>query len=550
MTEGIHWLTMGGSLLGGLALFLYGMDKMATGLQSVAGDGLRALLARMTTNRFTGALTGALVTTIIQSSSVTTVMVVGFVTAGLMTFSQSIGIIMGANIGTTITAQVIAFRVEDYALWMIAIGFALLFFARQERARHLGGMLMGLGMIFFGMALMSEAMKPLRELPHFVELMAELRSPLLGILIGALFTALVQSSSATTGIVIVLAAQGLVPIEAGIALIFGANIGTCITALLSAIGKPRPAVRAALAHVAFNVIGVVIWFAFIPHLAAWVVAISPENPARDLANAHTIFNVSNTLLLIGFTKPLARLIEWVIPERTGVEEIVLRPIYLDRSLLGSPSMALNSARLEIARLADTVRDQFSAVIPAIYTAPREHLLGIAGLEERIRTLHEAIVVYLGDISRQDLLAEQRAELMELVYGVQHLETISDLVSHNLVDMGLERAQHRWHVSATTLQHLNNLHQAVLSSLDLAITALAQRDAESAQLVTQRKTEINRIAEAIQQHELQRLIADEPDRASLFALEMRSIEHLKRIYYSTKRIARSVTSAHGEPEHSS
>lgn len=549
MTEGIHWLTMSGSLLGGLALFLYGMDKMATALQSVAGDGLRALLARMTTNRFTGALTGALVTTIIQSSSVTTVMVVGFVTAGLMTFSQSIGIIMGANIGTTITAQVIAFRVEDYALWMIAIGFALLFFARQERARYLGGMLMGLGMIFFGMALMSEAMKPLRELPHFVELMAELRSPMLAILIGAVFTALVQSSSATTGIVIVLAAQGLVPIEAGIALIFGANIGTCITALLSAIGKPRPAVRAALAHVAFNVIGVVIWFAFIPYLADWVIAISPENPARDLANAHTIFNVSNTLLLIGFTKPLARLIEWLIPERTGVEDIVLRPLYLDRSLLGTPSMALNNARLEIARLANTVRDQFSAAIPAIYTVPREQLLGIAGQEERIRTLHEAVVVYLGDISRQDLLAEQRAELMELIHGVQHLETISDLVSHNLVDMGLQRAQHRWHVSAATLQHLSNLHQAVLSSLDLAITALTQRDAESAQLVTQRKAEINRIAEEIQQHELQRLIADEPDRASLFALEMRSIEHLKRIYYNAKRIARAVTSAHGEPERS-
>lgn len=549
MTEGIHWLTMGGSLLGGLALFLYGMDKMATALQSVAGDGLRALLARMTTNRFTGALTGALVTTIIQSSSVTTVMVVGFVTAGLMTFSQSIGIIMGANIGTTITAQVIAFRVEDYALWMIAIGFALLFFARQERARHLGGMLMGLGMIFFGMALMSEAMKPLRELPHFVELMAELRSPMLGILIGAVFTALVQSSSATTGIVIVLAAQGLVPIEAGIALIFGANIGTCITALLSAIGKPRPAVRAALAHVVFNVIGVVIWFAFIPHLADWVTAISPENPARDLANAHTIFNVSNTVLLIGFTKPLARLIEWLIPERSGVEDIVLRPLYLDRSLLGSPSMALNNARLEIARLGDAVRDQFSGVIPAIYTAPREQLLGIAGQEERIRSLHEAVVVYLGEISRQDLLAEQRAELMELIHGVQHLETISDLVSHNLVDMGLQRAQHRWHVSTATLQHLNNLHQAVLASLDLAITALTQRDAESAQLTTQRKAEINRIAEEIQQHELQRLIADEPDRASLFALEMRSIEHLKRIYYNAKRIARAVTSAHGEPERS-
>lgn len=535
----IQWMSMIGTLLGGLALFLYGMDKMAASLQSVAGDSLRALLGRMTRNRFTGAMTGALVTAVIQSSSVTTVMVVGFVTAGLMSFSQSIGIIMGANIGTTITAQVIAFRVEDYALWMIAGGFALLFFGRQERARHIGSLFMGLGLIFFGMGLMSEAMKPLRSLPAFIDLMAQMRSPLLGILIGALFTALVQSSSATTGIVIVLAAQGLVPIETGVALIFGANIGTCITALLSAIGKPRPAVRAALAHVVFNVVGVLIWFAFIPTLAGWVHAISPDNPARDLANAHTIFNVSNTLLLIGFTTPLARLIEWVLPDRPIVDEIVLKPLYLDRSLLVTPSMALQNARLETARLATEVRSQFTDIMPAMFTASREHLQGLARRATRIRDLHAEIVGYLGEISQQDLLDEQRAELMELIHGLQHLETVSDVVENNLVGMGLERENHHWHVSAPTLEHLQNLHNEVLATLDLAITALNNRDRESAQVVTQRKPEINRLAAEIQQHEMKRLVANEPDRANLFALEMQTIEHLKRIYYNAKRIARAV-----------
>jgi len=538
MTD-IQWWSMIGTLLGGLALFLYGMEKMATALQSVAGDGLRALLARMTSNRFTGAMTGALVTAIIQSSSITTVMVVGFVTAGLMSFSQSIGIIMGANIGTTITAQVIAFRVEDYALWMIAGGFAMLFFGRQERARHLGSLLMGLGLIFFGMGLMSEAMKPLRGLPAFIDLMTQMRSPMLGILVGALFTALVQSSSATTGIVIVLAAQGLVPIETGIALIFGANIGTCITALLSAIGKPRPAVRAAMAHVMFNVVGVVIWYAFIPNLASWVLAISPENPARDLANAHTIFNVSNTVLLIGFTKPLARFIEWLLPDRPQVDQIVLKPIYLNRSLLATPSMALHNARMEINRLAAEVRSQFADIVPAMYTASREHLEGIARRATRIHDLHGDIALFLGEIGQQDLLDEQRGELMELIRGLQHLETISDVVETNLVGMGLQRESHRWRVSTATLEHLGNLHAEVLSTLDLAITALNNRDRESAQVVTRRKPEINRLAEEIQEHELKRLVTDEPDRANLFALEMQSIEHLKRIYYNAKRIARAV-----------
>ncbi|MGB0670555.1 MAG: Na/Pi cotransporter family protein, partial [Rhodospirillales bacterium] len=307
-------------LFGGLALFLLGMEQMAGALKSVAGDRMRWVLARLTGNRFAGVLTGAFVTAVIQSSSVTTVLVVGFVSAGLMTLTQSVGVIMGANIGTTVTAQIVAFKVTEYALALVALGFAVAFVARTDRIKQYGTMLLGLGLVFFGMAVMSGAMQPLKGHPPFIEALAQAANPLTAVAMGAVFTALVQSSSATTGIVIVLASEGFIPLEMGIALAFGANIGTCVTALLATIGKPREALRAAVIHALFNVLGVVLWIGLIGPLADLVRILSPvaENlqgtarlaaeAPRQIANAHTLFNVINTAIFIWFTNPLARLV--------------------------------------------------------------------------------------------------------------------------------------------------------------------------------------------------------------------------------------------------
>ncbi len=300
----LEWSEMFMGLFGGLALFLFGMEQMSDALKSALGDQMKALLAKLTSNRFTGALTGAFVTAVIQSSSVTTVLVVGFVSAGMMTMAQSIGVIMGANVGTTITAQIVAFKVEEAALWMVAIGFLMSFTAKRERVKHYGSMLMGLGLIFYGMSLMGDAMHPLRSYEPFLQLMSRMDNPLMAILVGALFTALVQSSSATTAIVITMAGQGLISLEAGILLAFGANIGTCITAQLAALGKPREALRAAVVHLVFNVGGVLIWLPFVSMLASWVVGVSPVHPElegtarlaaevpRQIANAHTLFNLT------------------------------------------------------------------------------------------------------------------------------------------------------------------------------------------------------------------------------------------------------------------
>ena len=260
----INWWQMGMTLLGGLAVFLFGMEQMADALKKVAGDSMKQILARLTNSRIMGLITGAFVTAIIQSSSVTTVMLVGFVTAGLMSLSQAIGVILGADIGTTITAQIVAFKVTKYALLLVALGFGLIFMGKNDYIKQYGYLIMGLGLIFFGMGIMSEGMHPLRSYEPFIELMQNVSNPVIGILVATLFTALVQSSSATMGVVIAMALQGLITLEAGIALALGANIGTCATAGLAAIGKPREAVRVAVAHVTFKIVGVILIFPLIP----------------------------------------------------------------------------------------------------------------------------------------------------------------------------------------------------------------------------------------------------------------------------------------------
>ena len=355
--------TMITGLGGGLALFLYGMRKMTEALKTVAGTGLKDVLARLTTNRFTGALSGALITAVIQSSSVTTVMVVGFVSAGLITFTQSIGVIMGANIGTTVTAQIVAFHIGEYSLVIIAAGFLTELLAKSQRVRHYGIALMGLGLLFFGMELMSTATAPLRSYAPFIGFLQELRTPYLGILAGVVFTAIVQSSSATTGIVIVLATQGFITLESGIALILGANVGTCITAGLSAIGRPREAVKAAAIHVVFNLVGVLLVVGFIAPFAELVRAVSTATPElsgaarlaaevpRQIANAHTIFSIASTVVLLGFAGALGSLVERIVPRAKTVPPGEGQPVYLDPLYLDQPAVALDRVKLELERMA-------------------------------------------------------------------------------------------------------------------------------------------------------------------------------------------------------
>lgn len=538
-------------LAGGLALFLFGMEQMTSALKQVAGSGMKSLLARVTTNRFTGALAGAAVTAVIQSSSVTTVLVVGFVSAGLMTLPQSIGVILGADIGTTITAQIVAFKVTKYALVLVAVGFLMLFVSKRERIRQYGTSIMGLGLIFFGMELMSEATHPLRTYAPFIELMQQMDAPLIGILVGTVFTAIIQSSSAAMGIIIVLASQGFVSLDAGIALMFGANIGTCATAMLAAIGKSRDAVRAATVHVVFKVVGVVIWFGFIGYLAGWVRGVSPSHPdlegvarmaaetPRQIANAHTIFNVANTLIFLPFVGAFARLMHWLVPERPEPEDERIQPRYLDTILLDTPALALDRVRMELRRLGERAHTMVNQALPVTLNGTREDLDALERLDEEVDGLHGAIVSYLGHLSQETLDSAQAEQHYDYLEAANNIESIGDLIETNLVRAGLERLESGLQPSESTIQQLEALHMAVEEAVGMALEALDSNDPDIARRVIDAKKPIQRLARSAESHLSQRLAVDEPDRLSLYRFESELIEYLRRVYYFAKRIAKAV-----------
>ena len=352
-------------LFGGLAIFIFGMEMMSEGMKKSAGSKMRAILAALTKNPVIGLFVGAFVTMVIQSSSATTVMLVSFVQAGLMSFAQTLGVILGADIGTTITAQLIAFKLTDYALLMIAVGFGFKIFAKTDNTRNIGEAILGFGILFYGMKLMSDVMKPLRTYPGFIDVMKELENPLLGLLVGTVFTSLIQSSAASIGVVIVLAQQGLITLEAGIPIIFGANIGTCITAGLASIGTSREAKRVALAHVLFKVAGVMIFIFWIPGFAELIRTLAVKfgsDIARQIANAHTIFNVSLAIIFIPFTNLFAGLIQRLLPGREEEAGIKFETWHLDESTISSPALAIDLARAEISLMARTLGRMLRAII--------------------------------------------------------------------------------------------------------------------------------------------------------------------------------------------
>lgn len=532
---------------GGLALFLYGMRQMTESLKIVAGGRMKNLLARLTANRFTAAVAGAIVTAVIQSSSVTTVLIVGFISAGLLTLGQSIGVILGANVGTTFTAQIIAFQVYKYGLPMIAAGFFSGILARNERTRQWGTVVMGLGLIFFGMELMSIATGPLRQWPPFIELMRDMQNPFLSVAVGAAFTAIVQSSSATTGIVIVLANQGLITLESGIGLILGANVGTCITAFVSAIGRPREALQAAWAHIIFNVIGVLLWVFFIAQLADVVRAISPvsaslsgvdgllaETP-RQIANAHTIFNVGNLLVFIWFTGPLGRLLNRIVPPRPVPAGI--QPLYLDALFLEQPALALDQVRRELSRLGGLVRATLAQSLQVVTSGREKEVAAALRADEDIDTLYAAIIRFIGKLSQKDLIKKQPQQLSSFVGIANYLENIGDVMEKEMMPVANKRIRADLSISAATMEKLRPLHEEACRSLDLAMSAVYTGNQEPALAAIETKSTINELAEIATEHVARRLIADAPKRMESFQVCTDIIEHYRRINTYARRIAK-------------
>lgn len=491
-------------LAGGVGLFLYGMLQMGEGLQKAAGDRLRRILEALTSRPWMGVLVGAAVTAVIQSSGATTVMTVSFVNAGLMTLRQAVGVIMGANIGTTATAQLVAFRLTSWALPAVGLGFAIQVGARRKVHRYLGQTVLGFGLLFLGMNTMTEAMVPLRDSPFFMRLMTGLgRNPLAGVLVGAAMTVCVQSSSATIGVLQALAMQRLVSLNTALPILFGDNIGTCVTALLASVGTGVTARRSALAHLLFNVFGTATFLVLLPAFRWIVLHVSPAGDvARQIANAHTSFNVLNTLIWLPLVNQLARIVTRLAP---GEEAPLGRgPQFLDKRMLQTPPVALELATREIMRMADITRGMLAAAREAFLRNNPGLASSLDNEEEIVDTLQAEVILYLSTLLSQRELTEQQSSLVAaLMRAVSDVERVGDHAD-NIKGFAVERFESALPFSEPAILELQDMFAHVEDMYAQAIEAFRTGDRELAEAVWTREREVDRFEDSLRRNHLRRL----------------------------------------------
>ena len=423
------------SLLGGLGLFLYGMQMMSNGLEAAAGNRMKKILERLTSNRFLGVLVGAGITAAIQSSSATTVMVVGFVNSGMMTLSQAVWIIMGANIGTTITGQLIALDIGALAPLFAFIGVALIVFIKKQRVHHYGKIIAGLGILFIGMDMMSSSMMPLRESEAFINLMTKFSNPVLGILAGTIFTAVIQSSSASVGILQALAGSGVIGLSQAVYVLFGQNIGTCITAVLASIGTSRSAKRTTIIHLMFNIIGTTIFtiICILTPFASFVEGLTPGNVSQQIANMHTIFNITTTILLLPFGNYLAKLATKILPdlpeEKSDVMHLeFIRPIPIENrgeTKIGLSAIAITAIKKELQRMTSMARENVTMSFEAVRDANTSMLDDIRNREEYIDYLNKEISKYVSRTLVKERNPKDSQYMSALFKVCGNLERIGD-----------------------------------------------------------------------------------------------------------------------------
>lgn len=467
------WMLIIG-LFGGLGLFLFGMHTMSEGMQQSAGERMRSILEQVTRNRLVGVGIGTVVTAIIQSSSATSVMLVSFVNAGLLRFRQTIPVLLGAAIGTTITAQIIAFKITEYSLLLVAVGYFLVILSRKEEFKSVGNSIFGFGVLFFGMSIMSDAMAPLREWSPFIELLLRLENPLLGILVGAAFTALIQSSSAFVGIMIVLASQGLLSLDAAIPLMLGSNLGTPVTALLSSMKADKEAKKVALAFLLIKFISVLIFVGWTTELGRMLVRFTPEaSLPRLIANAHTFINVVLTLVVLPFTPQLAWLVDRMVGKVKVVEEPAFRTLYLDRSLLGTPSLALNLAKQEIIRMAGIVQSMYTQIITPFLDKDGSPLNQIYIQESEVDYLRDTIKAYLLQISREQISSKSVDESFLLLYSLNEYEKIADVISSNLANRAEKWLAKDYDFSVKGKLELKQFHEKIDKQLKRSLVVFEE-----------------------------------------------------------------------------
>ena len=537
-------ISNGFGFLGGLGMFLYGMNIMADGMQKTAGSKMSSFLGMLTNNRFLAVALGALITAIIQSSGATTVMVVGFVSAGVLNLSQAVGVIMGANIGTTITAWIVsmsqlgdAFEVMKpgfYAPAIIGIGALLLVFAKSQKKKTIGEIMIGLGLLFIGLDFMSGSINPYTDAPIFAKAFEILGgNPLLGMIIGALVTALLQSSSASVGILQTLAMNGIVTTNAAIYITLGQNIGSCVTAMLSSMGGSRTAKRAAVMHLTFNVIGAIvfgsigfIFFSLRPAFAA-----SNIN-AVQISIFHTIFNLSMTTLLFPFADVLVKISGMVVKEKAEEEpvaedaETAATLKHLDERIFESPAFAVETAALEVVHMGQITYENVVRAIDSVLTVNSDEVETVFKTEQTINNMEKMLTEYLIKVDNLSLTEKQKKVVNNLFYSVSDIERIGDH-AENLAEQAQYMVEHGLQFSTTGMDDLKSISDSVLKSFQYAIDARQNGNMEAVRKVSQYEDDVDSQEEELREKHIERLSAGEC-KASAGVVFLDIISNLERV----------------------
>jgi len=492
-------------IMGGLGLFLFGMNLMGEALEKAAGSKLKKIIELLTSNIFMGVLIGTLVTAVIQSSSATTVMVVGFVNAGIMTLPQAVGVIMGANIGTTVTAQLVSIDMNGLAPVALGIGIILYLFGGKPKTKHIAEVLIGFGILFTGMDFMKEAVQPLSEYQGFTNALLTFgKYPILGLLLGFGITAIIQSSSASMGMLVVLASQGLIPLSSALPILYGQNIGTCVTSLLSSIGASISAKRAALIHLIFNILGTVLFLILLNKLVVNAVTyMDPNNVARQIANVHTIFNIASTLILLPFNKFIIKLATRLVPDNHTEDDDVKIVKFIDDRMIETPSIALVNVEKETLRMGEKSKQSLNCAMKGVLEKSEKDISSTIRKEKRINELQKMILNYLLKLSKAPLNEESREVIDSLFNTVNDIERIGDH-AENIAELAQNSITNDVTFSDHARNELDDMYNKVLSTYTYALESMRTSDVDLACKVIKMEEQVNIMEKSCRINHMRRL----------------------------------------------
>lgn len=529
-------------LLGGLGIFLMGMEMSSDGLKQAAGERMRGILSALTSKRVLGLIIGIVATAVLQSSSATTVMLVGFVSATMMNLTQAIGVTLGAKIGTTVTAQLIAFNLAEYSLLLVALGFLMRVASKKKGIRQAGEIILGFGLIFFGLGVMGSSMRPLRTVPQFSELLVSLgNNPLLGILIAVAFTAIVQSSAATIGLAIALCASGLLSLEAGLPLAWGAHVGTCATALLSSLGTGREGKQVAVAHLILSVLGVAIAFPFISYFvdgARWLTGVmGSTSVARELANGHMLFTVATGIVLLPFVRQIRWLTLKIVPPLD--KEPPFGPRYLADGSIDVPVLALEQAHREIMRLAGIVRGMMEMSLRSLEEPDEELAVAIGAQDDKVDILEKAIRPFLARVAQQGLDPVLSAREHGFIYIVQDYEGIGDILTKEIASVGAKLADKGASFSQEGMGEIAAYHEKLMAKFDRIGNAVEKMDRKLAEEALQLSFKERIMERKMREAHLARLHSEKKETVETSAWHLSVLNNYRAVGEKLDNVARTI-----------